>query len=67
MTERWRGNSPMNRTIELLAHGQSCWMDDLKRQMIRSGELAARIADGGLRGITSNPSIFEKAVTQRAA
>jgi transketolase len=56
----------MNRTVELLAHGQSCWMDDLIRGMIRSGELARRVADEGVRGITSNPSIFAKAVTQSA-
>ncbi len=56
----------MNRTVELLAHGQSCWMDDLIRGMIRSGELARRVADEGVCGITSNPSIFAKAVTQSA-
>jgi transketolase len=56
----------MNRTIELLAHGQSCWKDDLTRQMIRGGDLAARVADEGLRGITSNPSLFEQAVTRGA-
>jgi len=54
----------MNRMAELISHGQSCWMDDLSRRMIASGDLARRIADEGLRGITSNPTIFEKAVTQ---
>jgi transketolase len=55
-----------NATIELLAHGQSCWMDDLTRGMIRSGDLARRVAEEGLRGITSNPSIFEKAIAEGA-
>jgi transaldolase len=56
----------VNRTIELLAHGQSCWMDDVTRRMIRSGDLARRVSEEGLRGITSNPSIFEKAITEGA-
>ena len=52
----------MQRTVELLAQGQSCWMDDLTRQMIRNGDLARRVEKEGLRGITSNPAIFAKAV-----
>jgi transketolase len=54
----------MNRMAELNNHGQSCWMDDLSRRMIATGDLARRVADEGLRGITSNPTIFEKAVAQ---
>jgi transaldolase len=46
----------------LLARGQSVWLDDLRRRMTRSGELATLIG-AGLRGMTSNPSIFEKAIT----
>lgn len=53
----------MNRMIELGAHGQSCWMDDLTRRMIASGELAQWV-EQGLRGITSNPTIFEKAMAE---
>ena len=56
----------MDRMAELMAHGQSCWMDDLTRHMITSGGLARRVADGGLRGITSNPTIFEKSVREGA-
>ncbi|MGY4282892.1 transaldolase [Bradyrhizobium sp. LM2.7] len=56
----------MNRTVELLTQGQSCWMDDLTRRMIRSGDLTRRVAEEGLRGITSNPAIFEKAVAEGA-
>jgi transketolase len=53
----------MNPLKKLLTHGQSCWMDDLTRHMIVSGELARRVAEEDLRGITSNPTIFEKAIT----
>ena len=42
-------------------HGQSAWLDNLKRGYITSGELVA-IRDGGVRGLTSNPSIFQKAI-----
>src|SRR5215471_4238580 len=54
----------MNRMAELINHGQSCWMDDLSRGMIASGDLARRVTKEGLRGITSNPTIFEKAVAR---
>jgi transaldolase len=46
----------------LLTHGQSVWLDDMRRGMTRSGELDAMVADG-LRGMTSNPTIFERAIT----
>jgi len=46
----------------LHAFGQSVWLDYIRRHLIRSGELAALIREHGLRGITSNPSIFEKAI-----
>ncbi|MEP7327107.1 MAG: transaldolase [Gemmatimonadota bacterium] len=45
----------------LLALGQSVWLDDLRRGMIGSGELAALVA-AGLRGMTSNPATFEQAI-----
>ncbi|HZA50826.1 MAG TPA: transaldolase family protein, partial [Myxococcaceae bacterium] len=45
----------------LLEEGQSVWLDYLRRGMTRSGELAAMI-DDGLRGMTSNPTIFEHAI-----
>ncbi len=43
-------------------YGQSIWMDNLSRNIIESGELQQAIADKGIRGITSNPAIFEKAI-----
>ena len=42
--------------------GQSPWLDYLKRSLIRSGELRTLIERDGLKGVTSNPSIFEKAI-----
>jgi len=51
-----------NQTIhELAAFGQSVWIDDIGRSMIKTGRLKSLI-DLGLRGMTSNPTIFEKAV-----
>ena len=47
---------------QLAAQGQSVWLDYIRRDLIESGGLAKLIADGELRGITSNPSIFEKAI-----
>jgi transaldolase/glucose-6-phosphate isomerase len=41
--------------------GQAIWLDYIRRHLLRSGQLAALI-DDGLRGVTSNPSIFEKAI-----
>lgn len=49
----------------LMGHGQSVWLDYLRRGMTRSGELAEMIA-GGLRGMTSNPTIFEHAIVGSA-
>ncbi len=54
----------MNPLLELREHGQSYWLDNLTRGMIRSGELERRISEEGLRGITSNPAIFQKAISQ---
>ena len=47
----------------LNAFGQSVWLDYIRRSLITTGELARLIAQDGLRGVTSNPSIFEKAIT----
>lgn len=42
--------------------GQSVWLDYIRRSLISSGELKRLVAEDGLRGVTSNPSIFEKAI-----
>jgi len=46
----------------LLGYGQSMWLDYIRRDLITTGKLKTMIADDGLRGMTSNPSIFEKAI-----
>lgn len=50
---------------DLARHGQSIWYDGLKRDLIRTGELA-RLVDDGVRGLTTNPSIYEKAIAETA-
>jgi len=47
----------------LLDYGQSPWMDYIRRDLLTGGELKRLIQDDGLRGMTSNPSIFAKAIT----
>ena len=51
-----------NPLLKLEACGQSIWMDFIRRGMIASGELKQLIEEDRLRGMTSNPSIFEKAI-----
>ena len=46
----------------LLNYGQSMWLDYIRRDLLTSGKLKAMIEEDGLRGMTSNPSIFEKAI-----
>ena len=46
--------------------GQAPWLDYLHTKLMSDGELARRITDDGLRGVTSNPSIFEKAIGETA-
>lgn len=46
----------------LQSYGQSVWLDYIRRSLISSGELQHLIDQDGLRGVTSNPSIFEKAI-----
>ncbi len=47
---------------ELLNYGQSMWLDYIRRDLFTSGKLKSLIDDDGLRGMTSNPAIFEKAI-----
>ena len=47
---------------DLLKYGQSVWLDYIRRDLLTSGELKRLIEEDGLRGMTSNPSIFEKAI-----
>ncbi|MDE2290828.1 MAG: transaldolase, partial [Elusimicrobia bacterium] len=57
----------MNPLKRLSEQGQSPWYDSISRDMLRSGELERLVAEDGLRGVTSNPSIFEKAMTKGSA
>ncbi len=59
-TERRFLNNPLQ---SLQQHGQSVWLDYLSRRLIKSGALKRLIEEDGLRGLTSNPSIFAKAIT----
>ena len=52
----------MNSLQQLGEVGQSVWLDNVSRGLIRKGELATLIERDGLKGVTSNPSIFEKAI-----
>jgi len=56
---------PADRTVNpvraLQAFGQSVWLDYIRRDLLSTGELARLVRDDGLRGLTSNPAIFEKA------
>jgi transaldolase len=49
---------------QLATLGQSIWLDYIRRDLIASGELRRLIDEDGLRGMTSNPSIFEKAIAE---
>jgi len=51
-----------NPLVELLSYGQSMWLDYIRRDLFTTGKLKHMIADDGLRGMTSNPAIFEKAI-----
>jgi transaldolase/glucose-6-phosphate isomerase len=54
---------PQNPLKALNNFGQSVWLDYIRRSLITTGQLARLIEEDGLRGITSNPAIFEKAIT----
>ncbi len=62
MTSALAQEFPGNPIRELLRYGQSVWLDYIRRTLITGGELARLVDEDGLRGITSNPSIFEKAI-----
>ena len=47
---------------QLLTFGQSIWLDYIRRDLLKGGELQRLIDEDGLRGMTSNPAIFEKAI-----
>jgi transaldolase / glucose-6-phosphate isomerase len=60
----FRADQSANPVKGLLAYGQSPWMDYIRRDLLTTGKLNKYIDDDGLRGMTSNPSIFEKAIAE---
>ena len=55
-----------NPLTQLQTFGQSIWLDYIRRDLLKGGELQRLITEDGLRGMTSNPSIFEKAIAGSA-
>lgn len=51
-----------NNVKQLVNEGQSIWQDDISRELIENGALKAAIEETGIRGVTSNPTIFQKAI-----
>jgi transaldolase len=58
------GNRNSNPLLALQEQGQSVWYDNISRVLMDSGELKNLIEQDGIRGVTSNPTIFEKAILQ---
>ncbi len=56
-----------NRLQQLHDVGQSIWLDSIDRRMLHDGELDRRIREDALTGMTSNPTIFEKALSSSTA
>jgi transaldolase len=57
-----KAKATKNPLQQLLDYGQSMWLDYIRRDLFTSGKLKQMIAEDGLRGMTSNPAIFEKAI-----
>ena len=57
-----KSKATKNPLKQLLDYGQSMWLDYIRRDLFTSGKLKQMITEDGLRGMTSNPSIFEKAI-----
>ena len=55
-----------NPLVELASFGQSIWLDQMRRSLLTTGELRRLVEQDGLRGVTSNPTIFEKAIAGSA-
>ena len=53
-----------SRLHKVTEHGQSVWFDTLSRDLVQSGELARMMKEDAVTGVTSNPTIFQKALSQ---
>jgi transaldolase len=62
MVHRMSATAVNERLAALTAAGTSVWLDQLSRGVLESGELARMVAEDSLRGVTSNPAIFEKSI-----
>ncbi|MDI6787380.1 MAG: transaldolase, partial [Planctomycetota bacterium] len=56
----------MNKLVALSKLGQSVWYDNIERRLLKNGEMKRLITEDAISGVTSNPSIFEKAITSSA-
>lgn len=54
----------MKPLLKLVEFGQSYWIDNITRNMIKNGDLKRRVEQQGLRGVTSNPKIFQQAIAK---
>ncbi|HRP74381.1 MAG TPA: transaldolase [Rhodocyclaceae bacterium] len=54
----------MNPLLQIRAQGQQIWLDNLSRTLLNDGHLARLIAEDGVAGVTTNPSIFHKAISE---
>lgn len=54
---------PQNPLLQLRELGQSVWLDNIDRTLLTSGELERLVRDGEVQGVTSNPTIFQKAIS----
>ena len=52
------GNPP----VDVQQYGQSIWLDFIRRQVLQNGDLKRMIDEDGILGVTSNPTIFQKAI-----
>src|SRR5688572_28908351 len=57
-------DAPINPLVALVSQGQSIWLDFITRDLVHDGTLRHLIEDDGLRGMTSNPTIFQKAIAE---
>src|SRR3712207_4253064 len=57
-------DAPQNPLVALVAQGQSVWLDYITRDLVRDGTLKRLIESDGLRGMTSNPTIFQRAIAE---
>ncbi len=64
MSQSFTKNKSANPLLELRKQGQSVWYDNISRSLMDTGQLQSLIELDGIRGVTSNPTIFEKAILQ---